>query len=295
MPPFALLLVFVSTILHAGWNLLAHSQRADNRFFLRAAICTGVAGLVPVLWAESSGISPFPTVVWLLLLLTGLFQGFYFLGLTRAYGSGNFTVVYPVARALPVLMLVFVDISRGRYPSPLGWLGIILVAVGCFVSPLESLRSVHWNKYLNITGFWILVTALAGAGYSTVDKIAAEHLAPGAFSAARYGLVETLLTAGYLWALLWLTTGAQKSGAEQSVGRWKMAAGVGVMIFAAYWLILWAFQISLFASYVVALRQFSIVIGVVVATLLFHEPAARLRIGAAVVIAAGVASIALAG
>jgi drug/metabolite transporter (DMT)-like permease len=45
----------------------------------------------------------------------------------------------------------------------------------------------------------------------------------------------------------------------------------------------------------VALRQFSIVIGVVVAVFLFHEPARGLRIGAALTIAVGIACIALAG
>ncbi|HMN15510.1 MAG TPA: hypothetical protein PKD55_24605, partial [Bellilinea sp.] len=74
--------------------------------------------------------------------------------------------------------------------------------------------------------------------------------------------------------------------------RW--AALAGGFIFAAYWLILWAYQINPYGSYIVALRQFSIVIGVVAALLLFHEPAARLRIAAAVIIALGVAAIAIA-
>lgn len=295
MPPFALALVFTSTFLHASWNLVAHSQRRDQAFFFRASLVVGTIGLVPVLWGEWVGTTPFSGFVWFCLALTGIFQALYFLGLTRAYSSGDFTVVYPVARALPVLILVFVDLARGHIPSPLGWLGMLLVVIGCFLSPLVSLRSIRWERYVNVTGFWVLVTALGGVGYSTIDKIAAEQLAPGAATAARYGLVETLLTAGYLWIVLRVLPGPPRPTTESALARWGKSGLTGMVIFLGYWLILWAFQLSTYVSYVVALRQFSIVIGVVAGAILFHEPAPRLRISAAVIIAVGVAAIALGG
>lgn len=294
MPTAALGLVFLSTILHASWNLLAHARRNDQTLFLRAALVTGLVGLGPVLWTEWTGSNRFPPLVWLLLGITGLFQGLYFLGLTRGYGSGDFTVVYPVARALPVLILALVDVGRGQVLSPLGWLGIALVTAGCLLSPLESLREIRWQRYANATGFWILVTAAGGVGYSVIDKLAAEQLAPGAWSAARYGLMETFFTVFYLWPLLRLTGGPLGPAPGSWNVRWGWAALAGAFIFAAYWLILWAYQISPYVSYIVALRQFSIVIGVVAATVLFREPAARLRIAAAVVIALGVAAITVA-
>lgn len=294
MPTAALVLVFLSTILHASWNLLAHARRNDQTLFLRASLFTGLVGLGPVLWGEWTGDNRFPPVVWLLLVITGFFQGLYFLGLTRGYSSGDFSVVYPVARALPVLILALVDMGRGHAPSALGWLGLALVAGGCLVLPLESLREVHWRRYANITGFWILVTAAGGVGYSTIDKLAAEQLAPGAWSAARYGLMETLITVFYLWPLLRLTGGQVERAPGSWRVRWGWAALAGSFIFAAYWLVLWAFQLSPYVSYVVALRQFSIVIGVVAAVVLFHEPAAKLRISAAVVIALGVVVITVA-
>jgi multidrug transporter EmrE-like cation transporter len=45
----------------------------------------------------------------------------------------------------------------------------------------------------------------------------------------------------------------------------------------------------------VALRQFSIVLGVIAGTFLFHEPAPRWRIGMACLIVAGVVLISLKG
>jgi uncharacterized membrane protein len=58
---------------------------------------------------------------------------------------------------------------------------------------------------------------------------------------------------------------------------------------------LWAYQLSAIASYLVGLRQVSIVIGVVLAIWIFHEPALKLRISAACLITAGVICISLIG
>ena len=66
-------------------------------------------------------------------------------------------------------------------------------------------------------------------------------------------------------------------------------------VFGAYWLVLWSYQLSPQASYVVALRQFSIVIGVVIGTFLFREEAPILRISASVMIAIGIACIGIFG
>jgi drug/metabolite transporter (DMT)-like permease len=66
-------------------------------------------------------------------------------------------------------------------------------------------------------------------------------------------------------------------------------------MFSAYALILWAYQLVTHVSYVVALRQFSIVLGVIAGTFLFHEPAPRWRIGMACLIVAGVVLISLKG
>src|SRR5690606_5071820 len=111
----------------------------------------------------------------MLLAITGIFQSLYFFGLSRGYSSGDFTVVYPVARALPVLILALVDVARGHAPSAWGWLGMFLVVAGCLLSPLQSPRAIRLDRYVNATGGWVLVTALAGVGYSVVDKLAAEQ------------------------------------------------------------------------------------------------------------------------
>jgi len=291
MPLFPLGLIFLSTILHASWNLFAHARRDDTTLFVRANLIVGLVGLGPVLWLQFSG-DPFPAAIWPLLLATGFFQAVYFLGLTMGYRAGDFSVVYPVARALPVLALAVVDITRGRPPSPLGWLGMGLVTLGCLLAPLSSLRGVSRERYLNTTIFWVLVTAAGTVGYSSVDKLALEILRPGLLSALRYGVLQWLLTVPFLW--LFLRFIARLPMALGSRRDWRRAALATLFISTAYTLILWVYQMIPQASYVVALRQFSIVIGVVAAIVIFREPAAKLRLTAALIITAGVALVGLA-
>jgi uncharacterized membrane protein len=58
--------------------------------------------------------------------------------------------------------------------------------------------------------------------------------------------------------------------------------------------VLWAYQLSWQTSYVVALRQFSVVLGVAAGAVIFKEAAQRARLTGAVVIAVGVATLAIA-
>lgn len=286
----ALLLIFLSTAIHAGWNMFAHARSRDQALFLRTALVTIAIGLLPALYAELTR-SAFPPQVWGLLVLTGVFQAIYFFGITLGYRIGHFTVVYPVARGLPVLILALVDVARGVPLTPLSWTGILLVTGGCILAPLESIRTMQIGAYLNRAGGFILVIALGTVGYTIVDKIALEQLPVGLESAVRYGVWQVAFTAPFLYLGLRMVDGSVALGSDLLT--WRRALLVALATAAAYWLILWAYQLIPHASYVVALRQMSIVLGVVGGALLLKEPAARLRITAALMIVAGVACIAL--
>ncbi len=73
----ALVLVFLSATVHAIWNLLAHSQKVNGTLLLRFHLLTGLVGLIPALILEEKGDS-FSATVWLLVILSGLFQSLFF-------------------------------------------------------------------------------------------------------------------------------------------------------------------------------------------------------------------------
>lgn len=291
MPPFVVLLVLLSTFLHAGWNLILRNQRSDATF-LQITIVTSLVGLGPVLLAEL-GPQPVLPSVWNYLILAGIFQALYYLGLTQGYRYGDFTVVYPIGRALPVLLVAVGDVARGRAPSLVAWLGMILVSIGCFIIPLESWRGFSWSRYWNRAMFWAILTALASVGYTLTDKFAADLIASGPGTAARYGVYEAAASA-VVYGLILKAKGRLALN-QLSWASWGWSALAAVGVFGAYWLILWSYQLAFHTSYVVALRQLSIVIGVAVGAWFWREAAPQLRLSAACLIVIGVAGIVLGG
>jgi drug/metabolite transporter (DMT)-like permease len=283
MTASAIVLVLLSAVIHAAWNLLTHFQKASGMVFLRLSLFTGLVGLLPALVAEYK--HAFPLTVWGLLILTGLFEAVYYWGLTMGYRHGQFSVVYPVARALPILFLSVVDVSRGRTPSLLGWVGILLVVMGCVLAPLQSLQKIKLTDYWNRATIWILVIAFATTGYTTVDKFAAELIPIGAETSARYVIWQSLLTVPFLGiALQWM---GEPLNRQKILADWRGTILYASFVFGSYWLMVWAYQLNPQVSYLSALRQFSIVLGVLFAIVFFKEPAPILRIGAALLIALG--------
>lgn len=287
----ALLLVLLSAGLHAGWNLLVRGQR-ESDLLLRISTVTTVLGLGPVLLAELSGPALLP-ITWRYFPLAGVFLAVYYLGLTRGYASGDFTVVYPLARAIPVQLMAVVDIARGQPPTSWGWLGLALVTVGCILTPLESLRDFKLARYRNRTTIWTVIAAAGIFGYTTVDSAAAQVMPPGIGSAVRYFVLQTAASAVVYWLIL--AAVRQPIHLSNRWAAWKLPTLAALFVLGSYTLILFAFQLSPHASYIVALRQFSIVLGVAAGALIYREPAPMFRLLMALIITAGILCIAWGG
>ena len=290
MPPLVIALVLISAVMHAGWNLLVRRKRATD-VFLRISLVITVFGLLPALALEFLS-TPILPIIWTIVPAAAVCQAIYYLGLSRAYRSGEFTVVYPLARALPVLLVALTDLLRGHPPAPLGWLGLVLVFAGCILIPLESLRGFSLARYWNRTSLWIIVAALGTVGYTTFDSIAGQAMQAGPDAAIRYGIFEFSLA--FVAFSLIMKSLRQPIQHEEGLKGWRTPLIAGVFLFTSYALILWSLQLTPHASYVVALRQLSIVIGVVVGAVAFRETAPGLRISAAAITVAGVVVTSLA-
>jgi uncharacterized membrane protein len=170
-----------------------------------------------------------------------------------------------------------------------------VVVIGCLLAPLHSFRDLAVKRYANRSIVWTLVAAVSTVGFTMFDKVAAEHVArsfPGYLGACRYAYALYLSWCLSYWGLL-LVFKAPEVG-EEDVG-WKLPALGGLCTVGSYSLVLWAFQIADEASYVVAFRQFSIVIGVVVAFIAYKERGLAVRLTAVALIAAGLVMIGLWG
>lgn len=291
MTATAITLVLISTFMHATWNLLARRQRSEMAFIAQMLMFIMGLGLIPFLITEIL----YPAITprcWLLAACSGVCGATYLYALARAYHASDFTIVYPVARALPVLIVGLGDVLRGRYLTAAGWLGLTLVALGCVIIPLHSFREISIKRYLHHSMLWILLTASGTVGYSLIDKVASEIIQSGPSQAGRYcylfftfsGLI--FLTARRLTPAKYLNSNPIDL---------RLALLAGACFFGSYWLVLWAFQLGTHASYVVAFRQFSIIIGVTLAFVIYKERGVMVRVVGAVLITAGLIIVSLIG
>lgn len=288
----AIAIVLSSTAMHAGWNLLARRQRDEGRFILHMLLWSSLIGL-PVAGASEWWARSMTPTAWWCLLASGACCGVYYWGLAWAYVRSDFTVVYPLARALPVLVLAVTDMARGRALSAGGWAGCVLVGAGCLLAPLTSLRQLSVRHYVNDASIWIALTALGTVGYTLLDKVAAESLnQPGLATALRYGVFFFAISL-VVYAPLSATV-PRPAGPRPRLG-WMVPLVAGALNYGAYALVLWAYQLTLHASYVVAFRQFSIVLGVVLAFVLYREQGVAVRLAGSLLITAGLVFIGLSG
>jgi drug/metabolite transporter (DMT)-like permease len=250
-----------------------------------------VAGLVPWIVVQVLSGTLMPRI-WLYAAGSGVFGGIYCLGLGLAYEREDFTVVYPVARALPVLALGMVDVLRLRPPTLGGWVGMSLVALGCFLAPLRVWGDLSLRRYMNRASAGMLLASLGTVGHSVIDKLAAEAIRSGPTPAAIYGYAMFVVIWATVAATLRFTNLAGRPARPLS---WQVLLWAAAMCFGAYWMVLCAYQIAERVSYVVAFRQFSIVIGVVVAVTVIGEKARVIRVSAVLLITAGLVLIALQG
>jgi drug/metabolite transporter (DMT)-like permease len=279
----ALGLVLCAAGLHAGWNAIAKRGR-DPVVFLWLATLASTTLLLPLgLWHLLPGGLP-PAAVPFVLATIAL-HALYFYALGRAYASGAYSLVYPVARGLgvalvPIVALLLLD----ERLSPLGSLGIVLVVAGIAALHLLPGRDVARAPTPAAALLWPVVTGLTIAGYSLVDKAGVARLNPVPYM--------LLLEGGC--ALLGLPLlGLRRDAVRRELRGWPMIVLAATMSALAYTLVLFAFRISK-TGYVVASRELSIVLSAVIGSLWLREGRLAPRLVGAMIVLAGVVCIALA-
>ena len=276
----AIILILISAFTHVGWNLLCKREHPSSAFFLLVNTF-GTLCLIPALILFGSAIPTFPTSVWLLLTATGIFQTIYILGLANAYQRGDLSILYPIARSSPVIVVIIVTLffDRADQVSTQCIWGIALVAIGMFILPMKHLSDFHIDNYLNASVLFALMAAFASAGYSIIDDEALRLLREspalpfaGWQATILYAFFEGLITS--LWLGIWVLF--QKRG---RILMWEilktrasraLLAGAGMAV--AYTLVLISLAFVSNVSYAVTFRQISIPLGTVFGILLLKEP-----------------------
>ncbi len=279
MTPTAIVLIVISAFAHAGWNLFSKRRRPSAAFFL---VTAGTAALcsAPFLVYYRQVLPGIPARFWLLLAVTGVFQTLYFIGLAGAYRAGDMSIAYPLARSVPVLLVVLFSLAVGRIGQigGLALAGMAVVIAGCVILPMKQFRDFKWRNYLNACCLLALMAALGCTGYTLADYRALRvlHDSSAALSktdtALLYIFLETTCTTLGL-AIFVLVYGPERRSLGEVLRRGKVYAGLtGLVIYATYGLVLVAMQFTRDASFVAAFRQLSIPIGAILGMTALKEP-----------------------
>ncbi|MEL7896678.1 EamA family transporter [Vreelandella neptunia] len=297
MSSAALALVLVSVCMHAGWNVLG-KRNAPSLASFTLAYGAGGAVMLPLVLLGPS-LTALPSAFWGWLALSGLCQMLYMGGLAWAYARGDVSVLYPIARALPVIMVPLVSIALlgSRVLDRWDGLGMVLVVVGALCLPLSHPQARRISTYLTPAMGFALLAAAGTVGYSLIDKQALGLMQGAGHSGLTAGAVFMVLQA--LMTLTWsvplmalLPAERRRLPALRQQGL-TMLVVTGLMMTCTYGLVLIAMALTDEVSYVVALRQLSIPVGVLMGVLWLKEPASRAKAVGTLVMLAGLVLVAL--
>ena len=277
------LLVIVSAVSHACWNMLAKGG-SDKEAFMWLMSFTSLFTVLPVFWVllPDWGL-PLAAVPYL--VVSGVAEALYFLSLGRAYELGDLSVVYPLARSSPLFLFVLAVVFLGEEVSLWGVAGILLVvlgvytihleglAIGDLLRPIKSLRSQASQ--------FALLTALCTSIYSLVDKLGVTAVAPLAYAFWLDVFVIAFLTPVVLWKWGWGAVAAEWRGSSVKV------VISGFLMRFGYILVLLAMALAQ-VSYILAVRQLSVVLGVVFGVGLLGERYGKVRLLSSIIIFTGV-------
>lgn len=272
MESFVVLLVLLSALLHASWNASLHLS--EDRVWQLGMMA------IPYIAVSALGVLMLPLpapAAWPYIFASAVLEWGYLLALIRAYRSGDFGQIYPIARGMsPMLVFIGALVFANEALKPLAACGVALVSVG-----IVSLAFRRGMRFSGESVPFALLTGLFIATYSVVDGIGARVAGNG----MSYIMWVYLIWNIPQFLLAWRWRGGAKG---LFIGRAMVLKGMtaGVLALAAYCLIIEAYRYLPIAM-VSALRETSSIFAVLIGWLFMREKLTARRIVACVLVTAG--------
>ena len=217
----------LSAVLHAGWNAAVKASRDPPRAMTAQMLLSAVLVLPGLLW---SGLPPLAAWPWI--AGSTLMSVVTVSALLRGYELGGFGLVYPVTRAIAVVLVVpLVAVFAGGWPGPAALGGIAVIALSLALLAWETVR----DRGVPLRALvWIFVAGVGAAGYILCDAQGVR--ASG--SPWAYGFVVSITNAaamcwrqrhnGAPWAQLqgqWLVAVPGRGGVRRLVSAHPLGLG----------------------------------------------------------------------
>lgn len=284
MSALAIALVLISALFHALRSLFT-KESGDKQIFLWLYSIFALLFYSPLFFYFLYRVGITNQVAYAWCIGSGFIHFIYWLFLTNSYQKGDLSLVYPITRSSPALVLVIAVLFLGEQVSIQGVCGILLVAIGVYIISmkrisadelLEPIKSIANDRSTRFA----FLTLLSVAFYSIVDKLAVNHIHPILFT-----FIHLLCGMCYYTPYILLTKHADMIKKEWRAGLRRIIAS-GVLGIFGYMLILISFTIER-VSYIVGLRQTSIVFAVLMGSHFLKEKHQGIRLTGSLIICAG--------
>lgn len=287
MSSVAFLLILFSGFMHALYNLLIKRSRNKTVFiwwmFVSSTLLfTAVLPLLP-------GRFPRPDFMALFIAAGGAFCFvLYHLFTGRAYHSGDLSLTYPLSQTAMLYVPLWGVWLLGEQLSRTGLCGIMVVMAGAYLLPMRRLSVAELVRPLgSIVDHSVLAALAAGFIYSfgaIIDKTGVTCYHPLYFT---YILVVAMLAIMSLNLLRPCYRSSILS--EWRENRRFILAGAPLMMGS---FLSFRYGLALAPmSYVVPVRQTSVIVGVLIGVLFLGEPFGKIRFAASLLIVAGICLI----
>ena len=281
MDTFAFVIVLFAGLLHATWNSIVKAQ--TQRLPGIALIVSGatVLAVVAIPFVPIPSPAAWPYLATSTVLLTG-----YYLFLALAYQHGDLSHVYPIARGVaPLLVAVFSFTVIGEALTGPGYFAIMLIGLGIMSLALTK-RVIGILERRSV--FFALGTGCFTAAYTLVDGLGAR------LAGTPHGYVLWLFFISGIPVTLIAFYVKRDETMRIFRQDWKLGLVGGLMILAAYWLVVWAYTLAPVA-FVAALRETGIIFALIIGVLIFKEKVNLARMAAAMATLIGIVMIKIYG
>jgi drug/metabolite transporter (DMT)-like permease len=268
-----LLIVLLGAILHASWNLLVKLGRDAHVAAANVFIGSGVLAAVALPFL------PLPAPAsWPYLAVSVVAELIYGMLLASAYRAGDLSHTYPLMRGTAPMLVAFGSFALvGERLSGLGWTGVTLISGGILLLIFDA----HFRGLSAAATRFALLTAFVIALYTTLDGAGVRVSG----HAIAYAFWNFFLT-GVPW-LIWTVSRGRMNRWAQLHHQLPGAILGGAFSLGSYAIALWAMTRAPVAA-VAAVRETSIVFGMVLGALVLHEHVTWVRALAAFAVTLGV-------
>lgn len=267
-----------SALLHASWNAAIKSSPRPTEAMAAQMLFSAIIGVPALVW---TGLPPLVAVPWI--AVSAILAVITITALLRGYEHAGFGLVYPMARAISVMVVVPLSaLLAGDSLRPLTLVGIALIVAALGVVALSSRNTRDLSPQALM---WIVIAGVVTAVYVMCDARGVR--ASG--NPLAYGLVVSIVNAaGMAWRQRHL--GSPWRLMRENAGIALPASFGGV---SSYLLILWVWGHAPVAP-ASALRDTSAVFALLIAVFWLGEKLTAARIVAVLLAAAAVPLLRLA-